>query len=295
MTDMAALPVPSFPYTGGELVVTEAMKTAYNRDGFLHVTGLWDKEELGIFEEALGGTDGLSNYAYGLDDGEGKVSKMCLWSYPGSDTTGTFCRTRKMAATAESLLGGPCYHYHSKLMMKEAFSGGKFQWHQDYGYWYNFAFLYPDMLTAFIAIDGMDMENGCLQVIRGSHRCGRITHGPVAGHENQQYGADMERVREVQKRLPTMYLPLEAGDAVFFHCNLLHSSSQNPSSRRRWALLSCYSRADNGPYKKVICAEYQQPIDMVDNDAVIKQGVNRDLKGKEVYMSIDDEYKVVIQ
>ena len=25
------------------------------------------------------------------------------------------------------------YHYHTKLMMKEARFGGKFQWHQDYG------------------------------------------------------------------------------------------------------------------------------------------------------------------
>ena len=67
-----------------------------------------------------------------------------------------------------------------------------------------------------------------------------------------QNGADIERVREVQRRLPTVYLPLEAGDAVFFHCNLLHSTDQNLSSRRRWALLSCYSRADNGPFKKVV-------------------------------------------
>ena len=31
------------------------------------------------------------------------------------------------------LLGGEVYHYHTKLMMKEAFTGGRFIWHQDYG------------------------------------------------------------------------------------------------------------------------------------------------------------------
>ena len=49
-------------------------------------------------------------------------------------------------------------------MMKEAFTGGSFVWHQDYGYWYMNGCLYPDMGTAFIAIDRCDEENGCLQV-----------------------------------------------------------------------------------------------------------------------------------
>ena len=28
---------------------------------------------------------------------------------------------------------GEIYHYHTKLMMKDAYGGGKFLWHQDYG------------------------------------------------------------------------------------------------------------------------------------------------------------------
>jgi len=31
------------------------------------------------------------------------------------------------------LLGGEVYHYHSKVMMKDAQTGGKQLWHQDYG------------------------------------------------------------------------------------------------------------------------------------------------------------------
>ena len=63
--------------------------------------------------------------------------------------------------------------------MKEARTGGKFVWHQDYGYWYNFACMFPDMLTVFIAMDPCSPDNGCLQVLRGSHRAGRIDHGGV--------------------------------------------------------------------------------------------------------------------
>ena len=35
--------------------------------------------------------------------------------------------------TGFQLQGGEVYHYHTKLMMKEAFTGGRFIWHQDYG------------------------------------------------------------------------------------------------------------------------------------------------------------------
>ena len=48
--------------------------------------------------------------------------------------------------------------------MKEALTGGSFVWHQDYGYWYQNGCLFPDMGTAFIAIDRCDEDNGCLQV-----------------------------------------------------------------------------------------------------------------------------------
>lgn len=278
----------SFVYNGGELEVSEDMKKAFNTDGYIVVKGLWREKELSVVEEALTGEDAITQYAYGNEDKDGKEARMCIWSYTGNDTTGTIARTRKMAYTAEQLIGGEVYHYHSKLMMKEAHSGGRFHWHQDYGYWYNFAFLFPDMITAFVALDKCDEENGCLQVIRGSHRCGRIGHGVMAG----QVGADESRVKDIQTALDTVYVPLSPGDTLFFHANLLHCSAPNTSPRRRWALLSCYSRADNKPYDKVICSEYR-PLEMTDNEAVLRQGVNRDLDGKEITMKVNNEYKVV--
>jgi ectoine hydroxylase len=42
---------------------------------------------------------------------------------------------------------------------------------------------------------------------------------------------------------------MEPGGAIFFHCNLLHCSAQNKSPDPRWALICCYNRASNDPYK----------------------------------------------
>ena len=48
---------------------------------------------------------------------------------------------------------------------------------------------------------------------------GRINHN-LSG---EQAGAETERLEEAKKRFPLVYVEMEPGDALFFHCNLLHS------------------------------------------------------------------------
>ena len=47
--------------------------------------------------------------------------------------------------------------------------------------------------------------------------------------------------------LPLVDVEMEAGDALFFHSNVLHRSDKNDSDRRRWAFLIAYNRASNNP------------------------------------------------
>ena len=68
-------------------------------------------------------------------------------------------------------------------------------------------------------------KNGCLQVIRESHKLGRIEHGKTG----EQTGANLERVAAVLQRLELVYCELSPGDAIFFHGNTLHRSDQNKS------------------------------------------------------------------
>ncbi|KAF6030152.1 hypothetical protein EB796_011530 [Bugula neritina] len=63
-----------------------------------------------------------------------------------------------------AITGEEVFHYHSKLVAKQPHTGGVFQWHQDYGYWYKNGHLTPDMCTVFIAVDRCDTENGCIEV-----------------------------------------------------------------------------------------------------------------------------------
>ncbi|MBT5018383.1 MAG: phytanoyl-CoA dioxygenase family protein, partial [Planctomicrobium sp.] len=138
------------------------------------------------------------------------------------------------------------------------------EWHQDYGYWYNNGCLTPDMGSCLIAIDQATKENGCLQVLRGSHHIGRINHGPIG----DQTGADLERVEEATKRYQTVHVELEPGSAVLFHSNLLHRSDQNYSDNPRWALICCYNTKQNDPYKESRHPRYSPLQEMPDAELI---------------------------
>ena len=53
-----------------------------------------------------------------------------------------------------------------------------------------------------------------------------------------------------------------SGDALFFHCNLLHTSSANTSPDRRWAFLCAYNRRSNDPVLPHHHPQYT-PLDIV--------------------------------
>ena len=158
-----------------------------------------------------------------LADAAGGSTELALWNHPGDDVFGMIARCGRVAGGAEKLLGGEVYHYHSKLTMKRPGGGGRWEWHQDYGYWYQNGCLYPDMLSVAVALEPATRENGCMQLLAGSHKLGRIEHGRVAG----QTGADPERVEQALERLELVHCEMAPGDALFFHANTLHCSAAN--------------------------------------------------------------------
>src|SRR3982750_2115429 len=170
----------------------------YEREGYLLVPTMFDRDEISLLLRSAKEDRALDEHSYGKDDGEGGRVRLSLWNHPGDGIYGMFARCRRMVDACEQILHDEVYHYHSKMIMKDAKVGGAWTWHQDYGYWYQNGVLFPLLTSAFIAVDAATRENGCLQVIEGSHNLGPIDH-VLTG---DQAGADMERVQEVLKHLP---------------------------------------------------------------------------------------------
>ncbi|MBL8690703.1 MAG: phytanoyl-CoA dioxygenase family protein [Rhodospirillaceae bacterium] len=249
-------------------VLTAEQRQQFDRDGYFLVRGLFDAEETRLMREAMETDPTVRANFYNRGDSEGLVTRMVTWNQPGDGVYGLAARSARMVDTMEDLLGGEVYHYHSKLTAKEPREGGAWEWHQDYGYWYHNGCLFPLMASCMIALDRSDRNNGCLQVLKGSHLMGRLDHGLLEG---QQVGADLKRVEEAKKSLELVYAEMDPGDGLFFHCNTLHRSDQNRSANRRWTMICCYNAARNNPYRQHHHPFYT-PLEKVPDTAIKAAG-----------------------
>jgi hypothetical protein len=236
---------------------------AYDRDGYLLLPGLFEADEIAQLRDSAKHDRELDQSAFGRADGEGGSVRLSLWNHPADDLYGMFSRNCRIVDRVEQLLADEPYHYHSKMIMKEAHTGGAWAWHQDYGYWYESGVLFPNLCSVFVAVDPANRANGCLQVLRGSHQMGRINHVKTG----DQTGADPERVAAASAQLELVYVEMQPGDALFFHANLLHRSDQNRSENDRWALVCCYNARSNSPYKEGRHPGYT-PLNRVETDAI---------------------------
>lgn len=254
--------------------LTPAQIQQYNQDGYLIIRNFLSAEEVERLYLVAIDDSAVSKNAINVNDSTGKRSKLSLWYKPGDDIYGLLTRSKQLVASVDALLdtnddesGMAVCHFHSKLMQKEPRVGGAWEWHQDYGYWYKNEFLLPDqMMSVMVAITDANPENGCLQVIKGSHKMGRVEHG-FAG---EQVGASQRYVDLALKTMELVYVDLKAGDVLFFHSNILHRSEANLSDKPRWSMISCYNRQSNIGYNdSASSASSITPIDVVPNEALL--------------------------
>jgi len=248
--------------------LTAAQVATYQKDGCLVVKDFLTKEEVKKLQDIAFEDGVMRKHAFDLNDQTGKKTKLTLWYKPGNDTYGLLTRSNRIIASVNELMEGdsPVCHFHSKLMQKEPKVGGAWEWHQDYGYWYKNEFLLPEqMMSVMIAITDANKANGCLQVIKGSHKMGRIEHG-FAG---EQVGASQHYVDLALKTMELAYVEIKAGDALFFHSNILHRSEANTSDTARWSLISVYNRAANIPYNEPSQSS-TIPVEIVPDEALLK-------------------------
>jgi ectoine hydroxylase-related dioxygenase (phytanoyl-CoA dioxygenase family) len=248
--------------------LAEIQVIRFHEDGYIVVPNLLDAEEIELLRNIARADLALERDAGSRADGEGGAVKLVVRNDLPDDTIyGALVRSRRVVSAMEQLLGDEVYHYHHKMILKEARVGGAWAWHQDYGYWYGNGCLFPDMGSCMIAVDRATQQNGCLQVVKRSHLLGRIDHGKVG----DQTGADPERVAAALERLELVYCELEPGAAIFFHANTLHRSDQNKSEHPRWAFIACYNTKHNDPYKDSKHPRYS-PLETWDDSRVADIG-----------------------
>ena len=134
----------------------------------------------------------------------------------------------------EKLIGPDIILHHSKLFLKPPGNGSAFPLHQDWSY---FPTEKNSMIAAVIHLSESDEEMGCMRIVPGSHRLGKIEK--TDGHSFVKGIHDRYQLEDAEPIIA------EPGDVVFFHCCSLHGSMQNVSKRpRKTVLVQLYSGTD---------------------------------------------------
>ena len=272
--------------------LSQAEIARYHGDGYVRLPGFFSADEIEPLRRACLDDPSLGGALMALADSAGNAQEVVPYTELSDDLVGVIPRLERVVAGAEALLGLPCYHWHSKLSMKRPESQGTWDWHQDYAYWYHQGVLRPDMVTIAIAVDQNTLENGCMSVIKRSHKLGRIEHG----RKGEASGVDQARLEQALKHLEKVTWQLEPGDAVYFHCNLLHASGPNLSAAPRTIIHCSYNATDNAPFlpgQDVYC---YRPIAIMPDNA-LKDGAWDTVFDNQIFISTDGDsgygYKVI--
>lgn len=120
----------------------------------------------------------------------------------------------------------------NQLVFKSPGDERPYDWHQDNG----FGPLEPDTtISCWMALDDIHEQNGCLWIIPGSHKDGRLEH---------RAERDRERIAVVEDEEKAIPVLLKAGECIFFHGDLLHKSKGNSTNKVRRAFFFRYADAD---------------------------------------------------
>ncbi len=191
---------------------------------------------------------------------EGVGTRLAYRPRLGEDAYGALARSARIIEPMEHIFDSSIQHYYTLNMQKDPGTGG-WEYHQDYGYHYK-EFFYPDFVSVMVALDPATRDNGCLRVVRGSHRLGRLEHEPFGS----QKIANRERVALALEEMEEVHCEMSAGSVLYFHGNILHASNANLGNTSRWCLIFSYVPSTN----RWVLPQASQltSIDMLDDAAL---------------------------
>ena len=220
-------------------MLSESQLQNYANDGFLNALTIHSDGEVGEvrrqFDE-LETREGKEHCQIGLQGRH--VDQKLLWDLATTPT---------ILDCMEAILGPDVMLLSTHVFCKYPENNPtKFvAWHQDVTYW---GLEPPEATTAWYAIDDADAENGCMQVLPGTHRSGITEHGTSdrAGNLlsiNQEISTELDESTKVD-------LAMKAGQISIHDGYLVHGSAPNRSNRRRCGVTIRYCRPNVKPVRE---------------------------------------------
>jgi phytanoyl-CoA hydroxylase len=210
----------------------------YQHDGYVLVRGLFSLEEVERLREHYMGLRAAGSYP-GDFGGVDPTSEDPLKRYPRmihmhrwDEMSLRWMIDGRLGDTMTALLGSEPYAVQTMLYFKPPGARGQ-ALHQDQFY---LRARPGTCMAAWMALDPCDEENGCLQVVPGSHDL------PVLCTEKADTAVSFTDITvPIPPGTPVVPVRMEAGDVFFFNGSMIHGSFPNSSRDRfRRALIGHY-------------------------------------------------------
>jgi hypothetical protein len=211
---------------------------AYRRDGYLLVRGVFTPEEAERLSEHYMRLRAAGSYP-GDFGGVDPTSTDPLKQFPRmihmhrwDETSLRWMIDPRLNGVMTALLGREPFAVQTMLYFKPAGARGQ-ALHQDQ---YYLRVKPGTCMAAWMALDACDEENGCLQVVPGSHDL------PVLCTEKADTSVSFTDITvPIPEGTPVTPVRMEAGDVFFFNGSVIHGSYPNTSRDRfRRALIGHY-------------------------------------------------------
>lgn len=265
--------------------MNEALVSSYQRDGYVVSPGVFSAEEVAALREHYMALRARGTYP-GDFDGVDITSSDPLKRFPRmihmhrwDELSLRWLLDPRIAERLTALLGVEPFAAQTMLYFKPAGARGQ-ALHQD-----NFYLrVQPGTcMAAWLALDDCDEENGCMQVVPGTHELDLLC--PQRADTTLSFTDVTVPIPEDRRPVP---VTMKAGDVLFFNGSLIHGSFPNTSKDRfRRSLIGHYIVGDA---EKV--NEFFHPILRMDGSVVDHLGVS-DSGGKcGVWHEVDGHSEV---
>lgn len=230
--------------------LSEVDLTFYREQGYLALDGLYTAEEVESYKAALAdlihgrvaADDRFSiqeepYYKKGgederADDRELRVRKV-FWFVQLDERLASASAHPRLRGLLEQLIDPNYTMIQDMALLKPPFHGSEKPWHQDTAY-FDWTPL-GGIIGVWIALDEATVDNGCMQVIPGTHLAGPTPHYHV---RDCQIGDSRVQVDQA------VVVPLKPGGVLFFSGLIHHGTPPNVSGDRRRALQFHYAAAN---------------------------------------------------
>jgi len=225
-------------------MLTEPQIQSFRENGFLNYGRVLTDDQVSALRESLdrvlsGQSEALPERTANIGGGENSVVTQVVNIWEAEPAFRDHLYNAQIVPLVSQLMGADTVRvWHDQVQVKPPRIGGPTLWHQDHPYW---PIIQPaDLVSAWVALEDAVIENGCMSMVRHSHKWGPYQDGTIGSNPDDWGPAADPALLPPGTQIDVVPCEVSAGSVVFHHCLTWHGAPPNHSERNRPAIAVHY-------------------------------------------------------